>query len=83
MGWRRHFQRLPAGDYHSQMILAQLTAGVLSFLDDKRAYALHDVAPWLEPPDVRSAREEREQQDRRNALMDLAFEDWKRSRGEG
>ena len=75
MGWKRHFDRFPSGDYHLQMIVAQLTAAVRGFLSGKPV-SVFDVAPWLELPGERAKREAEDAEAQRDHLMALAFADW-------
>ena len=54
-GWEQHLLRYPPGDYHTQKILAEIWAILVSFFSGQ-THSFLNVAPWLEDPDVRIER---------------------------
>ncbi len=69
-GWARHFERFPPGDPLAQRILAQIWADLRTmFSSGGRIYHPHDVAPWLETPELREKKAERQ---RRNWVATVA-----------
>lgn len=74
-GWEQHLLRYPPGDFHTQKILAEIWALLVSFFSGQTHSHLL-VAPWLEDPEVRLERmreEKREEEIRKTQRVAAAF----------
>ena len=59
-GWQIHLRRFPPGDYLAQSILAGIWEALCRANGAKDARAAQ-IAPWLNPPEMRQAKAIKEQ----------------------